>query len=71
MDSDSVVKISLAGAHFHSNSEALNNLVAALADDVHTDDPFFRALYDELEFCGLLVCFLDHAKVQSLEGRFV
>jgi len=68
VDCDGVIEIGLTGAHFHGNGEALDDLVGALADDVKTDDSFFWTLYDEFEGCRLLVAFVDHAKVERLEG---
>lgn len=71
VDGNSVVEIDLTGTHFYSDGEALDNLVGALADDVHANDSFFGTLYDDLEECRLLVGFLDHAKVERLEGGLV
>ena len=68
---DSVVEIDLAGAHLHSDSKALNDLVGALADNVDAHNPFFGALHDKLEGSRFPVLFLDHAEVERLEGSFV
>jgi hypothetical protein len=68
VDCDGVIEIGLTGAHFNGNGEALDDLVGALADDVNADDSFFWTVYNEFEGCRLLVGFVDHAKVERLEG---
>lgn len=71
MDGNGAVEISLASPHLYGDGEALDDLVGALTDDVEAYNTFFGTLDDELEGCGLLVVFLDHAKVEGLEGSFV
>lgn len=71
VDCDGVVEVSLTGAHFHSDGEALDDLVGTLADDVDANNSFFGTLYDKLEGCRFLVLFFDHAEVKRLEGGFV
>ena len=71
MNGNSVFEVGLAGAHFYSDGEALDNFVRALADDVETNNSFFRTLYDELEGCRLLFVFFYHAEVERPKGSFV
>ena len=71
MDGDGVVEVNLASPHFNSDGETLDDLVGALTDYVHAHNSFFGTLHDELEGRGLLVMFLDHAKVEGLEGSFI
>jgi len=71
VDGDGAVEISLASPHLYGDGETLDDLVGALTDDVEAHNTFFGTLDDELEGCGLLVVFLDHAEVEGLEGSFV
>ena len=71
MNSDSIVEISLSSAHLYSDGETLDDLIGTLTNDVEPDDSFLGALHDELEFCGFLVLFVDHAEIERFEGSFV
>ena len=71
VNGDGVVEINLASPHLNSDSEALDDLVGTLTNDVEAHDPFFWTLHDELESGGFLVVFVDHAEVEGLEGSFI
>jgi len=71
VDGDGVIEINLASPHLDSDSEALDDLIGALADYVDTHNSLFGTLHDELEGCGLLVILLNHAEVEGLERSFV
>ena len=58
MDGEGVVEIGLTGAHFYSDSKALDDLIGALTDDVNANNLFFRSLHDELEGGRFLVGFI-------------
>lgn len=71
VDSNSTVEISLSSAHLYGDGETLDDLIGTLTNDVDPNDSFLGALHDELEFCGFLVLFVDHAEIERFEGGFV
>lgn len=65
VESHSVVEIILGGAHLESNSEALQHLITALADNVDANNLLLGASADELEGRGGLMAL--HGIVQARE----
>lgn len=71
MNSNTAVKVSLGGTHLDGNTEALQNLVAALAEDVQANDSLVRTLADELVGGRTLVLRLHHGVVHGSEAGSV
>ena len=60
MNSNGIIQILLPSTHLHSDPEALHDLITALANDVDTYDPLFRADADKLVHGGFFVLFVYH-----------
>jgi len=68
VNGNTAVKVGLGGTHFDSNTEALEDLVTALAKDVQTNNSLVRAFADKLVGGGTLVFRLHHGVVHGSEA---
>jgi len=71
VNGNTAVKVSLGSTHLDGNTEALQDLITALAKDMQTNDSLVGALTDELVGSGTLVFGLHHGVVHGSEARRV
>jgi hypothetical protein len=68
VNGNTAVKVSLGSTHLDGNTEALQNLITALAKDVQTNDLLVRTFTDKLVSSGTLVFGLHHGVVHGSEA---